>query len=372
MKKLIFFLYFLFLAGFMIFSYVFIDQNLFYFKRFYTGFYSINRQLTTAVYISLVLLFFTFYGFFIWMNLKKMISSFDMKLLVLITSITMFFSYSAMLSFDIFNYLTTAKVIFSYHENPYIIMPIEFIGDTNLLFTHAANKIALYGPFWIGLSGIPYFLGFGNFLISLFNFKLFITAFYLGTLWLIKKITKNNYSVILFALNPLVIIETLVGSHNDIVMMFLALFSFFFLMRKKILLASIFLALSILVKYATIFLLPIFILTAIKIIKKQKVNWDKVFLYSTISMFFIFLLSTLREEIYPWYAIWFLVFSFLIPQKRLLLYLSFAFSFGLLFRHVPFMLLGTHFGPTPLIKGFVTFFPAFLVLFYGYFKKIYR
>lgn len=370
MNKLIFPFYFIFLLIFSLFSYAFVDPNLIYLKDIYTGFAFQERELTTFLYVIFTLISFVFYSSFL-KNIRTInFSSF--KLLIVITFAVLIFSYPAFLSFDIFNYIATAKTLFFFHENPYIVMPIEFIGDPLLLFTHATNKIALYGPFWIGLSGIPYFLGFGNFLISLFNFKLFITAFYLGTLWLIKKITKNNYSVILFALNPLVIIETLIGSHNDIVMMFFALFSFLFLIRKKILLASIFLAFSILIKYATIFLLPIFILTAIKIIKKQKVNWDKVFLYSTISMVFIFLLSTLREEIYPWYAIWFLVFSFLIPQKRLLLYLSFAFSFGLLFRHVPFMLLGTHFGVTPLIKGFVTFFPAFLVLFYGYFKKIYK
>lgn len=365
MNRLIVFFYFLFLIFLTVFSYLFLDPNFFYFKKIYTGFAFFNRPLVTSIYIILILFFFGFYSIF----LKK---SLNLKILIGITCVILLFSYSAMLSQDIFNYMTTAKVAFKYHENPYIVIPIEFVGDTNLLFTHAANKIALYGPFWIGLSGVPYFLGFGNFVFSLLGFKLLIVLFYLGTVWLIKNISKSNYSAALFALNPLVIIETLVGNHNDIAMMFFALFSFFFLMRKKILFASIFLGLSILIKYATIFLLPIFILTAIKIVKKQKVNWDKVFLYSTISMFFIFLLSTFREEIYPWYATWFLVFSFLIPQRRFLLYLSFAFSFGLLFRHVPFMLLGTHFGLTPLIKSFVTFFPAFLVLSYGYFKKIYK
>lgn len=282
------------------------------------------------------------------------------------------FSYSAMLSSDIFNYLTTAKVLFTYQENPYIVMPIEFIGDPNLLFTHAANKIALYGPVWIALSGVPYYLGFGNVLLVLLNFKILAIFFYLGLIWIIHKLTKNDLPVILFALNPLVIIEVLIGNHNDVVMMFMTLFAFFLLKRKKILLACLFLIFSILIKYATIFLLPIFIMIAYKIYKNEKIDWDKTYLYSWFFMIIIFFLSALRVEIYPWYAIWFLVFAFLIPQNKIVLYSSLAISFGLLFRYVPFMLLGTHFGITPLFKTTVTFLPLLLVAVYVYFKKYFR
>lgn len=365
MNRLIISLYILFLFSFVLFSYLFLDPNLFYFKKIYTGFAFFNRPLVTSIYIILILVFFGFYSIF----LKK---SFNLKFLIGITCTILLFSYSAMLSQDIFNYLTTAKAIFKYHENPYITMPVEFTGDTNLLFTHAANKIALYGPLWIFLSAVPYFLSFGNFILSFFEFKFFVILFYLGTILLIKRISKSNFSVALFALNPLIVIEILIGNHNDIVMMFFALFSFFLLMRKKILLASLFLVLSIFVKYATIFLIPVFTLTAIKIIRRQKINWNKVFDNCAISMMIVFLLSALREEIYPWYATWFLTFSSIAPQKKLLFHISLAFSFGLLLRHIPFMLIGSHFGITPTIKTFVSFVPVALVLIYGYLKKIYR
>ena len=81
-----------------------------------------------------------------------------------------------------------------------------------------------------------------------------------------------------------------------------------------------------------------------------------------------FLLSPVREEIYPWYAIWFLPFVSIVSQKRTLLQVSLALSFGLLLRYIPFMLLGTHFGVTPFFKTSVTFIPVFLVLIYIFFK----
>ncbi|MDO8621162.1 MAG: hypothetical protein Q7R31_02685 [Candidatus Levybacteria bacterium] len=364
MKSVFIFLYVFFLLCFLIFSYLFIDPNFLYIHNIYSEFSLSKRQLTTVLYILFIFVLFAFY--FLLLRLGKN-SSFDFKdfrLYLILTIALLLFSYPAMLSYDIFNYTATSKVLFFYHENPYIIMPIEFTKDPLLLFMHAANKTALYGPVWILLTGIPYLLGFGNFLLTLFNFKLFIVIFYIGTISIIWKISKNFTTLLLFALNPLVIIETLLGGHNDIVMIFFALLAFYLLIKKKIFLAIIFIILSILIKYATLFLLPIFIYVSIKRIRKTEIKWDSVFSYSAILMIIAFLLSPIREEIYPWYAIWFLPFAFLVPKNKILLYLSISFSFGLLLRYIPFMFLGTYFGPTPLIKILVTFIPSVAVLLY--------
>lgn len=361
MKKLIFFLYFGFLLLFSVFSYAFVDPNLPYLKSIYSGFVFSNRFLTTVLYILFILIFFIFYGIFIWLGVKKKLQFNDVLLLVSITVGALFISYPAMLSYDIFNYITTSKVLFFYSENPYIIMPIKFTGDPLLSFTHAANKIALYGPVWIILTGIPYFVGLGSFIITLFSLKLFVVIIYLGMIFLIWKISKNIIPVILFALNPLVIIETLISGHNDIVMMFFMLLSFFLLMKKRVGWAVLFFSLSVLIKYATLLLIPIFIFVVWKIIKRRQINWSNIFYHSSLLMLLGFLLSPIREEIYPWYAIWFLPFVFLIPEKKILLCASIAFSFGLLFRYVPFMLFGTHFGLTPIIKILVTFLPVIFI-----------
>jgi len=369
MNKILFFLYAITLFAFLIFSYVFVDYNFLYLKNFYTGFSVANREITTFIYIAFVLILFIFYFLFLSLARQKKLNMNHLKQLIGISLVTLFFSYPAMLSYDIFNYTTTAKVLFSYHENPYIVMPIEFIGDPSLLYTRAANKIALYGPVWIISSGIPYLLSFGNFLVTLFNFKLFTALFYAGSLYLIWKISRNIFSVSIFALNPLVLIETLVSSHNDIVMMFLAVLSLVLLMRKKIALAIIFFIFSILIKYATLFLVPVFIYVVIKTVRKEQINWEKVFSTSAIFMGIIFLLSAFREEIYPWYAIWVLIFTSLTPNKKIILYLSLAFSFSLLLRYIPAMYTGSYFGSTPFIKTWVTFIPPLSVLAYLFVKN---
>lgn len=369
MKKIIFVAYGLVLLGFTLFSYAFVDPNLFYLKKIYSGFAFQYRGVATILYLLSIVLFSIFYLLFLWLLKKKVLTISSIKWLIGISSFFLLFSYPAMLSYDIFNYTATAKVLFFYHENPYLFMPIEFISDPLLLFTHAANKIALYGPVWIILTGLPYFFGFGNFLLNILSLKLLIGVFYLEMIFLIWKLSKNIFSTVLFALNPLVIIETLVSGHNDTAMMFFALFSFFLLTKKKLFLGALFLIFSILIKYATLALVPLFLYGTWKILQKQTVDWEKIWYFSAWAMFIAFLLSPIREEIYPWYAIWFLPFIALIPKKRLLLFISLALSFGLLLRYIPFMLLGTHFGVTPFIKAFVTFAPAFLVLLYFFVKE---
>jgi len=369
MKKVFFILYPVALLGLTIFSYLFIDPNLIYLKDFYSGFAYKYRYEVSFFYLLILFIIFTSYLLLLKLISKKKIDFKNLRFLIFITIAILFFSYPAMLSFDIFNYITTAKVLFFYHENPYIVMPIEFVGDPLLSFTHAANKIALYGPSWILITAIPYFAGIGNFLVTLFIFKLFISIFYLGTVFLIWKISKNLFSVSLFAVNPLVVIETLVSGHNDIVMMFFALLSFYILMKKRsIILALIFFMLSILIKYSTIFLFPIFLYILWKTIRKRTIDWTKIFYFSSFFMLVAFLLSPIREEIYPWYAIWFLPFVSIAFQKRALLHAWLALSFGLLLRYIPFMLLGTHFGVTPFFKTALTFTPVFFVLIYIFFK----
>jgi len=361
MKKIIIALYAFFLLLFSLFSFAFVDQNLSYFSSFYSGIATSNRGIVSFVYIVFVIVFFAFYFTFWKMYLKNKLTKKNVKWVIALNCLILIFSYPAMLSYDIFNYIFSAKIFFFYHENPYLIMPIQFLGDPFLSFTHAANKVALYGPSWILITGLPYILGFGNFIVTIFNFKLLATLFYLVTSWMIYKISKNFLPVIIFSLNPLVIIETLVSGHNDIVMIFFALCSLFYVSRNNIFSSSIFILLSILIKYSTLFLVPIFIYIAFLKRSKKVVNWNKVYLFCAILMMAAFLLSPIREEIYPWYAVWFLPFAVL-QKNKLILYISISLSFALLFRYVPFMFLGTHLNPAPIIKTLVTFTPPLVVL----------
>jgi len=352
---------------FSIFTYAFVDANLSYFSIFYTGYYSTHRIFLALLYAILIAILFGCFYFFI-KNTDKL--RLDLNKIIGLVVLATIISYPAALAFDIFNYMTTAKALFFYQENPYIIYPIEFINDPYLEFTRAANKTALYGHFWIILSGIPYFVGIGNFILTLFSFKAFIALFYIGTVYLINKMDKN--AVIFFALNPLVIVEILVSSHNDIVMVFFALLSFYFFFKKRYGFSAMAIIGSILIKFATLFLVPIFTAMLKDRLIGKKINQGKAYVYCAIFMFLIFLVSPFREELYPWYAIWFIPFTALLYKNRFLQNLVLVFSFGLMLRYIPYMVTGSYFGPTPIIRNILMITPVLMFLIYYWLRVLFQ
>lgn len=348
---------------FTIFSWGFVDANstlphiaslqtIIYFQTIYP----------TAWYTVGIIALFGWYGWVLHRIKKGMLTSKHIWQLIAGTIMILIWAYPA-LSNDIFNYIATAKVAFLYRENPYIIMPIDLPSEPSFSFLHAANKVALYGPAWITLSGIPHFLGIGNLFLTLFTFKIFTTLWYLVLCYLIWVVSgKKAWALAFFALNPLVILSTIVDGHNDVVMMTLALASFLFIKRRQFVIGLLLLFASILIKGATIFLVPVFVWCLLR----PQISWSRVWYWASIAMYMIFFLSPLREEIYAWYFIWPLTFLALVDKSTLLHAVSYGLSFGLMLRIVPFFYTRSWSGVTPLVKKIVTFVPpAISTLFYG-------
>ncbi len=378
--KIIIGFYIFVLISLLIYSYGFVDPNLTLstsplYQKFHRPLFELvfyNRSLSTIIFVLAVIMLFAFYFLFLWLIKQNKLNRKTFWWLIGLTAGILLFAFPAF-SYDIFNYIFTAKVAYYYHENPYLVMPIEFIGDPNLMFTRAANKIALYGPSWITLSFIPHVFSFDNIIAAIFSFKIFTAAFYFGAVWVIWKLTKNLFSVVLFALNPVLIIETLISAHNDIVMMFFVLLAYYFVREKKIGWAIVAFLLSVLVKYSTIILAPIFIYLILKSIYQDKINWERIFAVSGWAMFVMILLTPLREEIYSWYVIWMLSFAVLIPKRTFLLSFVITLSFSVILRYVPVLYSGNYFGPTPIIKEIVTFVPmSMLVIFWIWKKSLFR
>ena len=370
MKKYLVVVYILLILLFTAFSYLFVDPNFSYLKSIYTSFSFTHRNFTTILYVIFIFLFFLFYLIFLKLAQIKYLVYRQLRFIILTISILLLFSYSSVLSYDIFNYIATAKVTYFYKENPYIVMPIEFTNDPSFTFVRAANKISLYGPVWLVLSGIPFYIGFNNPVLMLFTFKALNVAFYLLTIVLIWKISKNLISVSFFALNPLVIIEILLNSHNDTVMIFLALFSFYCLIKNKTKLSILFLILSILIKYATVFLIPVYVYALIKNKEKKNINKDRFFYYSFISMFILFLLSPIREEMYSWYAVWFIAFASFLIKKKYIYYFVVFLSIGLLLGYVPYMYTGLYTSSIILLKYIIIILsPLIYTVYYFLFVK---
>ncbi len=331
---------------FVIFSYGFVDAGL---KSTVASFVFSNRWVAGSLFFIFLTIYF---GLYFW--LLKNTKHFSWKLLI-ITSLILSFSYS-MVSYDVFNYMTTAKVAFTHGENPYIIMPIDIPNEPNLAFTRAANKVALYGPTWILMTAIPHAFSMGNAWMSMVSFKLFAVLWLWVMTYVLWRATKSVRSVIFFALNPLVLIEIAVSGHNDIVMM---TFMMLALMAPRF--RWILFVLSASIKGATLALLPL-------MARRFSYRWAFWIMLGV----FVFL-APIREELYPWYAIWFLPFaSILVSEKRKFEPgLAIALSMGLELRHIPYIVMGYYEGPGPMLRALLTIIPVAGYLLY-YRLKIHR
>ena len=151
-------------------------------------------------------------------------------------------------------------------------------------------------------------------------------------------------------------------------MMALALASFLSMRRHRFVLGGLLLFGSILIKGATLILVPVFFRYLYVAWKKRTLQWQQVWYWGAVSMYVIFFLSPLREEIYAWYFIWPLTFLALMDKPSVLQTISYGFSLGLMLRIVPFLYTRSWAGITPMVKKVATFVPPFLAGLHHYAK----
>jgi hypothetical protein len=137
-----------------------------------------------------------------------------------------------------------------------------------------------YGPLWEWLSLGVFHLSSSDFLSHLFALKIVALLAYVGSAWLVYRILQQFQprwaiaGTIFFAWSPLVLLESVQNGHNDIVMIFFLLAAVWGMNGRmsgwrinlfahsliRHLFVCLFLALSILIKFVTILLVPFFLL----------------------------------------------------------------------------------------------------------------
>ena len=384
MKKiwLVFIGYAITILGLFIYSYTQVDLNLTLTRNVfalhvlkqlqYIGYF--QRPISTYIYCFIIVLLFIFYGLLLWLAHKKKISLKHVWLITIVTALVLTFSYNAF-SYDLFNYIFDAKILTVYHLNPYFHKALDFPQDPMVHFMRWTHRTYPYSPIWLIFTVPLSFIGHNIFLPTFFLFKAAISATFLGTLYFISKIMRKIkkedeiFSVILFALNPLVIIESLVSSHLDIVMMFLALWSLYLFLNQKNVRGILLLMLSVGVKFGTIFLLPIYIaklffdyissrhpaLDAGSIhrflIKSRMTHF--LFLCS-IAMIIPVILSAARANYQPWYLLDVLPIAVLLGRKYYIEIPIIMLSFFGLLEYIPYLYQGDYNGLVPTILNILT------------------
>lgn len=318
----------------------------------YIGYF--NRPLSTLFYSLLVILLFVFYGAYLLFAKRAVLTQKTVWLTVIFLTVVLTLSYTAF-SYDIFNYIFDAKIVTQYNENPYFKKALDYPTDPMLAFMHWTHRTYPYGPTWLLVTVPLSFLGLQFFLPTYFLFKILAAAAYVGTIFAISRIMREISpkhevtGMVFFALNPLVIIESLISGHNDIVMMCLGMFSLLFLIKRKYLFAFALLVFSIGVKYATGFLLPLYIAIYLFDKKKVPIKWEPIILTFLAAMGFAIIAAVLRTTFQPWYVLYLLPFAALLAYRYFIIIPAVFLTFGALINYLPYLFSGNWDPPIPTI-----------------------
>lgn len=336
-----------------------------------------QRFWSTLIFSFLLLFLFLVYFLILWLAKNQKITEKKIWLLIILTLTVLLFSYPAF-SYDIFNYIFDAKTVVVYDRDPHQVKPGDYSTDPMLRFMHWTHRPSIYPWGWIWLTIVPYWLGFGKFIFQLFSFKLMIAFFWLGTVWLIGKIlTKTNpqkklLGIVFYAFNPLVVIESLVSAHSDVVMLFFVMLAFWLFLtsqRKwlKFFFAVLSFVASIEIKYFTLVLSPVIFYILYKKIRVKKVDWSFVFKISLLLAFLglLYIIHLRHLGLQPWYLLWLLPLAALLVDNLWVFWLTISFTFSSLLRYLPFLLTGNWGRLFKLASPWLTVLPplfCFLVL----------
>lgn len=369
MKKIIIGGYLATLAGLFLYSFTQIDLSLTFsridflreiVKNFqYIGYF--NRPLSAFIFILLIVLLINFYLGLLVMAHAKLIDKKDIWKLIFLTTGILVFSYNAF-SHDIFNYIFDAKIVTYYQQNPYEHKALDFPGDPMLSFMHWTHRVYPYGPVWLGLTVPLSYIGFNYFLPTFAMFKLLMAFSYIGSIYFIgkiaEKISPERYLFIIsfFAFNPLVIIESLVSAHNDIVMIFFAVCAVHFLLIKKYAVSYIALLVSTGIKFVSGLLIPLFVLVNYLQSRWKKVNRE----YFIISMIMLMTIGVIyvssRTNYQPWYLLNVLFAGSFLAYRYYVFFPLAVISFVSVFNYLPYLYLGNWDRPVPEIIFYMNLF----------------
>lgn len=305
--------------------------------------WQVDRPIVVGWYVVMIVCAFVLYLYAVTKKIHTIPLLLSTCCLLLIVS-------NNALSHDIYNYMFNAKAIAMYHQDPHVLSALEIApNDEWVRFMHNVQTTAPYGHVWTSMTLVPYYLGLGKFLTTYLSFKLFMAVGLALLTWIQWRMLTDKTKIWLFVLNPLVLIETLSSGHNDVWMMALALGSFALLFKAKktfsivTLLSLGLLVLSTQIKEATIVLVPLWAVMALKenhtstrwitlVLRMMHAYWAEI----AVLLLFIPLVTSRSQQFNPWYLIWPLTFLPFV-KTRLIRVGLIVFSLSSLLRYVPFL-----------------------------------
>jgi hypothetical protein len=124
-------------------------------------------------------------------------------------------------SLDVFYYMSADRIWSVYHENPFVVPPLQAAHDPFFPYTTWGHYPLPYGPLWPWITRATSAFGAGEVVGTLVAFKaLGVLGYLLATLavaWAVGAIRPDRRltGLCIFAWNPLVLVELAGNGHND-------------------------------------------------------------------------------------------------------------------------------------------------------------
>jgi hypothetical protein len=168
---------------------------------------------------------------------------------------------------DVFDYVAESIELVQHHANPILVPVATFRHDPlmNLAGMWAPTK-SPYGPIGVVVDALPTYVAGRNVVLNVALIKLQFSLLLLFDSLVVYGILRRRApraalsGALLVAWNPFLLIEFAANGHNDIVMMTFVLLALFCLAEGQLTAGPLLLTGSILVKYVTIPLLPLFLM----------------------------------------------------------------------------------------------------------------
>ncbi len=186
---------------------------------------------------------------------------------------------------DVFSYILYGRISAVHGANPLISTPADFANDPFLTLVFWRDVRSVYGPVWLllsaGVSWLAEGLG-GSLALYVVLFKLLGFAAHLTNAWLIWRILgrlapeRRLQGTLLYAWNPLCLLEFCASGHNDAVMLTLLLLAVYWLLLEWEVAALVAFGLSISIKYVPLVLVPFYLALVVRRLREGDVTWSGV------------------------------------------------------------------------------------------------
>jgi hypothetical protein len=245
----------------------------------HVGFFQVMRDAHNLPVVALLflLLVLTYSLYFFFVRLSGVSRGwFGTVIIFTVVFVAILIIAPPFMSADLYGYIYRSMAVSTAHINPYVIPPSATAFAS---ITPWSAGVMPYGPLFTTYGILLQRVSGLSLAANLVTFRMLnVVLFFLCALVIYKilRINKPEFSrqgVALFLWNPFILIEVINNGHNDIMMLLFILLSIYFLFRKNVLMSVLMLAFGFLIKYVTIFLLPIPVI----LVLCQKIPiWQKV------------------------------------------------------------------------------------------------